>query len=56
MIFTLPAGFRPAYNVNAVVFVGPGPGWIQIQPSGDVVPGGTLVNVELEGVTFSTAG
>ena len=56
-IFTLPAGFRPAYDVNAVVFTGGGAvGYVQIQPTGDVVPGGSLGAADLEGVTFSTSG
>ncbi|MEA2159632.1 MAG: hypothetical protein QOD66_2012 [Solirubrobacteraceae bacterium] len=56
-IFTLPAGFRPGYNVEvAAAFPSHNVGVLQIHPDGTVNPLATTTFVDLEGITFSAGG
>ena len=56
-IFTLPAGFRPGYNVEvAAAFPSHVVGVLQINPDGTVNPLANTTFVDLEGITFSAGG
>jgi hypothetical protein len=56
-LFTLPAGFRPAYSIDTVAHVGSAPntppGLLHIGTDGAVSPDNATNNVELEGITFA---
>jgi hypothetical protein len=58
-LFTLPAGFRPGYIIDAVAHVGSTntpPGLLHIATDGTVSPDNATNSVELEGITFAAGG
>jgi hypothetical protein len=56
-IFTLPAGFRPGYDIDvAVPFAFDKVGVLRINPDGTVNPETAASFVDLEGITFKAGG